>query len=120
VGGDFGSYKQSNRKHLYKQYSDELLAKGCAYIVFDTTEENYRKRYYKGELPRKQTFESLVLSTDPKFVQKRWQTAHGQDYANNASTSVKENTTKSENMSTFVNRFGQKLTPVSTLENTNQ
>ena len=63
VGGDFGPYKQSNRKHLYKQYSDELLAKGCAYIFFDTAEENYRKRYYKGELPRKQTFESLVCST---------------------------------------------------------
>ena len=36
VGGEYGPYKQSNRKHLYKQYSDELLAKGCAYIAFDT------------------------------------------------------------------------------------
>ena len=39
VGGEFGPYKQSNRKHLYKQYSDELLAKGCAYIAFDTAEK---------------------------------------------------------------------------------
>ena len=45
VGGEYGPYKQSNRKHLYKQYSDELLEKGCAYIAFDTAEEleQYRK-----------------------------------------------------------------------------
>ena len=91
----------------------------CFAIGYDTP-ENYRKRYYRGELPRRQTFESRVLRDEPKFVRNRRQNAHGQDYANNVSTSVKENTTKSENMSTFVNRFGQKLTPVSTLENTNQ
>ena len=62
VGGDFGPYKQSNRKHLYKQNSDELLAK-AAPASPSTLQKNYRKRYYKGELPRKQTFESLVCST---------------------------------------------------------
>ena len=39
VGGPYGPYKQSNRKHLYKQYSDELIAKGHAYYAFDTAEE---------------------------------------------------------------------------------
>lgn len=39
VGGEYGPYKQSNRKHLYKQYSDELIAKGHAYYAFDTAEE---------------------------------------------------------------------------------
>jgi len=39
VGGEYGPYRQSDRKHLYKQYSDELLEKGCAYIAFDTAEE---------------------------------------------------------------------------------
>ena len=33
---------------------------------------------------------------------------------------IKENTTKNEIMSTFVNRFGPKIMPVSTLENINQ
>ena len=37
--GDFGPYRQSERKHLYKQYADELIAKGKAYYAFDTTEE---------------------------------------------------------------------------------
>jgi len=37
--GDFGPYKQSERKHLYKQYADELIANGKAYYAFDTAEQ---------------------------------------------------------------------------------
>ncbi|MEQ6124439.1 glutamate--tRNA ligase [Pseudotenacibaculum sp. MALMAid0570] len=37
--GEFGPYRQSERKHLYKQYADELIAKGKAYYAFDTSEE---------------------------------------------------------------------------------
>ena len=43
------------------------------------TPVNYRKRYYKGELERKNTFESRVLSEEPKFVQKRSKQAHSGD-----------------------------------------
>ena len=35
----FGPYRQSERKHLYRQYADELVAKGKAYYAFDTSEE---------------------------------------------------------------------------------
>jgi len=35
----FGPYKQSERKHLYKQYAEELIAKGHAYYAFDTPED---------------------------------------------------------------------------------
>ncbi|WMI66661.1 glutamate--tRNA ligase [Aestuariibaculum sp. YM273] len=34
----FGPYRQSERKHLYKQYAEELIAKGKAYYAFDTAE----------------------------------------------------------------------------------
>lgn len=34
----FGPYRQSERKHLYKQYADELIASGNAYYAFDTSE----------------------------------------------------------------------------------
>lgn len=34
----FGPYRQSERKHLYKQYADELIEKGHAYYAFDTPE----------------------------------------------------------------------------------
>jgi glutamyl-tRNA synthetase len=33
-----GPYRQSERKNIYKQYVDELLEKGSAYIAFDTNE----------------------------------------------------------------------------------
>ncbi len=34
-----GPYRQSERKHLYKQYVDTLIAKGKAYYAFDTPDE---------------------------------------------------------------------------------
>jgi len=35
----FGPYRQSERKEIYKKYAEELLAKGWAYYAFDTAEE---------------------------------------------------------------------------------
>ncbi|MFL5811522.1 MAG: glutamate--tRNA ligase, partial [Flavisolibacter sp.] len=37
--GPFGPYRQSERKHLYRQYAETLVDKGFAYYAFDTTEE---------------------------------------------------------------------------------
>ncbi len=37
--GNYGPYRQSDRKHLYKQFADKLLESGNAYIAFDTAEE---------------------------------------------------------------------------------
>nr|WP_294935111.1 glutamate--tRNA ligase [uncultured Flavobacterium sp.] len=34
----FGPYRQSERKPLYKQYADQLIASGWAYYAFDTAE----------------------------------------------------------------------------------
>ena len=41
----------------------------CFAIGYDTP-NNYRKRYYKGELLKKNTFENRILSDKPKFLQK--------------------------------------------------
>lgn len=38
-GGDYGPYRQSDRKHLYKQYAEQLVNQGFAYYAFDTPEE---------------------------------------------------------------------------------
>ncbi len=35
----FGPYRQSERKHLYKEYADKLIASGNAYYAFDTSDE---------------------------------------------------------------------------------
>lgn len=39
VGGDFGPYRQSDRKDLYQKYAQQLLESGKAYYAFDTPEE---------------------------------------------------------------------------------
>jgi len=38
-GGDYGPYRQSERKDLYQKYAMELLNRGHAYYAFDTPEE---------------------------------------------------------------------------------
>ena len=43
-GGEHGPYRQSERRAIYKQYVDQLLAEGKAYIAFDTPEELEAKR----------------------------------------------------------------------------
>jgi glutamyl-tRNA synthetase len=43
----FGPYRQSERKHLYKQYADMLIETGNAYYAFDTAEslDAHRKQH---------------------------------------------------------------------------
>jgi glutamyl-tRNA synthetase len=38
-GGKYGPYRQSDRKEIYRQYADILVAKGDAYYAFDTPEQ---------------------------------------------------------------------------------
>ncbi|PKQ66405.1 glutamate--tRNA ligase [Labilibaculum manganireducens] len=39
VGGEYGPYRQSERKPMYREYADQLIASGNAYYAFDTPEE---------------------------------------------------------------------------------
>ncbi len=72
--GTHAPYRQSERKDIYKQYVDKLLAEGLAYIAFDTPLELEAKR---AEIPnfqydastRDAMNNSLTLSND--IVQKR-------------------------------------------------
>ncbi len=43
-GGDFGPYRQSERRDIYRQYVKQLLDAGKAYVAFDTPEELAAKR----------------------------------------------------------------------------
>lgn len=38
-GGNYGPYRQSERKESYRQYAEQLVQSGHAYYAFDTTEE---------------------------------------------------------------------------------
>ena len=43
-GGNYGPYRQSERRDIYKKYVQVLLDSGKAYIAFDTPEELDDKR----------------------------------------------------------------------------
>ena len=69
IGGNFGPYRQSDRKHLYKKYAEQLIEKGFAYYAFDTSEElekwreqNPNKTY--GNASRLEMNNSLTISKE--------------------------------------------------------
>ncbi len=69
IGGDYGPYRQSERRGIYKTYVDQLLREGHAYIAFDTHEELERKRaevenFQYGAATRMQMRNSLSLPPD--------------------------------------------------------
>ena len=72
-GGDFGPYRQSERKRMYRIYAEQLVENGFAYYAFDTPEEleKMRAELKTGENPtpqydgkiRMQMKNSLTLSS---------------------------------------------------------
>ena len=69
----FGPYRQSERKHLYKQYADELINSGWAYYAFDTPEaldlhrkqhEEQGKTFIYNHHNREKLDTSLVISNE--------------------------------------------------------
>ncbi|HNP54316.1 MAG TPA: glutamate--tRNA ligase family protein, partial [Ferruginibacter sp.] len=56
LGGPYGPYRQSERKPLYKQYAEQLIAAGHAYYAFDTPEEleQMRQQYKTDQNPSPQ------------------------------------------------------------------
>ena len=56
VGGPHAPYKQSERKPMYRQYADQLIADGFAYYAFDTPEEleAMRARLQAAKVPNPQ------------------------------------------------------------------
>lgn len=81
----YAPYRQSERRHLYKAYADELIEKGKAYYAFDTSEklDFHRKDHEaKGKTFIYNWHNRLKLDNSlslmPEEVQKRL--ASGEDY----------------------------------------
>jgi glutamyl-tRNA synthetase len=53
-GGDYGPYRQSDRRELYRKYADQLVESGWAYIAFDSPGEMEQLR--KEAEAKKETF----------------------------------------------------------------
>ncbi len=69
VGGDFGPYRQSERKDMYRQFAEQMLENGTAYYAFDTPGEMAVLReqdanFKYGIKNRKGLNNSLTLSDD--------------------------------------------------------
>ncbi len=73
-GGDYGPYRQSERKQLYHEYANQLIESGHAYYAFDSPDEleAMRDRLTKAKVPSPQynasvrmtMKNSLTLSSD--------------------------------------------------------
>ncbi len=63
-GGNFGPYKQSERKELYLKYAQQLIDEGKAYYAFDTPEElNEMRQRLKEAKADNQVYDSLSRET---------------------------------------------------------
>ena len=62
--GDFGPYRQSDRKEIYREYAEKLIEEGNAYYAFDTSEEldEMRSRMKKAGVPSPQ-YNSITRSS---------------------------------------------------------
>jgi glutamyl-tRNA synthetase len=73
-GGNYGPYRQSERKEIYRRYAEQLVKDGYAYFAFDTPEEleKMRQDFKTDQNPspqydhrlRKKMHNSLTLSPD--------------------------------------------------------
>lgn len=73
VGGEYGPYRQSERKPMYREYADQLIASGNAYYAFDSAEEldairsqheAEKKTFTYNHVTRENLNNSLALSAD--------------------------------------------------------
>ena len=62
-GGNFGPYRQSERKESYRQYAEQLVKDGYAYYAFDTPEdlEKMRKDFKTEQNPSPQYDHTLRM-----------------------------------------------------------
>ena len=61
---------------VLERYVDFYNNRRPCYAIGYDTPVNYRKRYYRGEIERKNTFEGRSLTEEPKFVAKRRKQTH--------------------------------------------
>jgi glutamyl-tRNA synthetase len=91
----FGPYRQSERKHLYQSYAEQLIANGWAYYAFDSTEdldqlrkntEEQGNTFIYNHTIRERLDNSLTVEAD-KVAER---IANGEDYVIRFKTPVNE------------------------------
>lgn len=66
--GDYGPYRQSQRKEIYKKYIEKLLKEDKAYYCFCTKEELEAQRQYQLSIGQPPKYDSKCRDLDEKTV----------------------------------------------------
>ena len=69
-GGDFGPYKQSERREIYKKYLRKLLEQERAYYCFCTKEELESERQYQLSIGQPPRYSGKCTNLEKKVVEK--------------------------------------------------
>lgn len=78
IGGPYGPYRQSERSAIYREYAQQLVAKGEAYYCFATAEELAEMRQVAREEKRATSYDRRYRNLDSGEVERRL--AEGQPY----------------------------------------
>lgn len=89
LGGTHAPYRQSERKEIYRQYADQLIASGNAYYAFDSSEQL--------DLLRKEGEASKKIFQYDCFTRK--------NLVNSLTLSAEETQARLDNMEPYVIRF---------------
>ena len=75
IGGDYGPYRQSQRREIYKRYLERLLAENKAYYCFCSEEELEAQRQYQMSIGQPPIYSGkcrdLPLETVKKYLAER-------------------------------------------------
>lgn len=71
VGGEFGPYRQSERKDIYKTYAEQLIAEGNAFYCYRSTEELEKLRSERREEGVQRALKQADLQLDDDEIERR-------------------------------------------------
>jgi nondiscriminating glutamyl-tRNA synthetase len=71
IGGDYGPYRQSQRKEFYRKYIQELLDDNCAYHCFCTMEELEAQKQYQASIGEYPHYSGECSHLEAQEVKKR-------------------------------------------------
>lgn len=71
LGGDYGPYRQSERKEIYQRVADQLVESGHAYRCFCTSKELEDKKNEMSALGKPNIYDGRWRDRDPKDIEEQ-------------------------------------------------
>ncbi len=68
IGGEYGPYRQSERREIYKKYLEKLIAEGKAYYCFCTKDELEAKKNYQIEQGIQPKYDGKCADLPPQTI----------------------------------------------------